>query len=190
MDGIISAFVRIRQMAHPVMQGLAPIKFEFEFAWTRTSLSIMELVEVTKKTRDEWLAQAVRLERKSFSKSDSLGQRLVEEAMKPHNTLVLAVGTQDATVHGYILFRRNGAEGHIDRIAVAQHQRRQGVGRRLLQTAITVLQKKRAMMLLLEADTANLAALSLYDSQGFIRTIVRVDYYKPGRHAQLMELEL
>ncbi|ETI50927.1 hypothetical protein F443_05607 [Phytophthora nicotianae P1569] len=108
MDGIISAFVRIRQMAHPVMQGLAPIKFEFEFAWTRTSLSIMELVEVTKKTRDEWLAQAVRLERKSFSKSDSLGQRLVEEAMKPHNTLVLAVGTQDATVHGYILFRRNG----------------------------------------------------------------------------------
>ncbi|ETP48638.1 hypothetical protein, variant 8 [Phytophthora nicotianae P10297] len=77
--------------------------------------------------------------------------------MKPHNTLVLAVGTQDATVHGYILFRRNGAEGHIDRIAVAQHQRRQGVGRLLLQTAITVLQKKRAMMLLLEADTANLA---------------------------------
>ncbi|ETM50564.1 hypothetical protein, variant 1 [Phytophthora nicotianae] len=129
-------------------------------------------------------------------------------AVDRHNTLVLAVGTQDATVHGYILFRRNGAEGHIDRIAVAQHQRRQGVGRRLLQTAITVLQKKRfaqtlccvdlfrtnlirrAMMLLLEADTANLAALSLYDSQGFIRTIVRVDYYKPGRHAQLMELEL
>ncbi|ETP48635.1 hypothetical protein, variant 5 [Phytophthora nicotianae P10297] len=100
-------------------------------------------------------------------------------AVDRHNTLVLAVGTQDATVHGYILFRRNGAEGHIDRIAVAQHQRRQGVGRLLLQTAITVLQKKRRTQ-----------QTWLYDSQGFIRTIVRVDYYKPGRHAQLMELEL
>ncbi|KAF4032633.1 Acetyltransferase (GNAT) domain [Phytophthora infestans] len=150
----------------------------------------MELVEVTKKTQTKWLAQAVRLEKKSFSKSDSLDQRLVEEAMKPHNTLVLAVGTQDSIVLGYILFRRNGAEGHIDRIAVTEYQRRQGVGRRLLQAAITVLQSKRALRLVLEADTGNLGAIALYESQGFTRTTVRADYYKPGHHALLMELKL
>ncbi|EEY58474.1 uncharacterized protein PITG_01143 [Phytophthora infestans T30-4] len=128
----------------------------------------MELVEVTKKTQTKWLAQAVRLEKK-------------------HNTLVLAVGTQDSIVLGYILFRRNGAEGHIDRIAVTEYQRRQGVGRRLLQAAITVLQSKR---LVLEADTGNLGAIALYESQGFTRTTVRADYYKPGHHALLMELKL
>ncbi|KAG2800422.1 hypothetical protein PC113_g24708, partial [Phytophthora cactorum] len=162
---------------------------------TATSVSMtgaagMELVEVTKKTRGEWLAQAVRLEKKSFSKSDSLGQRLVEEAMKSHNTLILAVGTQDASVHAYVLFRRNGGEGHIDRIAVAEHQQRQGIGRCLLQAAITALQKNRALKLVLEADTANLGAIALYESQGFMRTTVRTDYYKPGRDALLLELKL
>ncbi|KAG6622643.1 Ribosomal-protein-alanine acetyltransferase [Phytophthora cinnamomi] len=148
----------------------------------------MQLVAATKKTKAQWLAQAVRLEKKSFSKSDSLGQRLVEEAMKPHNTLVLAVA--DGAVHGYILFRRNGTEGHIDRIVVAEPQRRRGVGRSLLQFAVATLRTNRAAVLLLEADTANAGAIALYDSQGFARTAVRADYYKPGRDALLMELKL
>ncbi|KAE8967495.1 hypothetical protein PR003_g29157 [Phytophthora rubi] len=147
----------------------------------------LELVVVTKKTKAEWLAQVVRLEKKSFSKSDSLGQRLVEEAMKPHNTLVLAV---DGAVHGYILFRRNGTEAHIDRIAVAESQRRRGLGRRLLQFAVATLRTSRAAMLLLEADTANVGAIALYESQGFARATIRADYYKPGRDALLMELKL
>ncbi|KAL3669545.1 hypothetical protein V7S43_004932 [Phytophthora oleae] len=110
--------------------------------------------------------------------------------MKPHNTLLLAVSTQDAAVHGYILFRRNGAEGHIDRVAVAENHRRQGVGRCLLQAAIATLQTNRAMKLVLEADTINVGAIALYESQGFKRTTIRVDYYKPGRDALLLELQL
>ncbi|EGZ27235.1 hypothetical protein PHYSODRAFT_420829, partial [Phytophthora sojae] len=131
----------------------------------------VELVVVTKKTKAEWLAQAVRLEKK-------------------HNTLVLAV--DGGGVHGYILFRRNGTEGHIDRIAVAESQRRRGLGRRLLQLAIATLRTNRcvAAMLLLEADTANVGAIALYESQGFARTAIRADYYKPGRDALLMELKL
>lgn len=42
-------------------------------------------------------------------------------------------------------------------------------------------------MLLLEADTANVGAIALYESQGFARTAIRADYYKPGRDALLME---
>ncbi|KAE9063726.1 hypothetical protein PF005_g29271 [Phytophthora fragariae] len=128
----------------------------------------LELVVVTKKTKAEWLAQVVRLEKK-------------------HNTLVLAV---DGAVHGYILFRRNGTEGHIDRIAVAESQRRRGLGRRLLQFAVATLRTSRAAMLLLEADTANVGAIALYESQGFARATIRADYYKPGRDALLMELKL
>ncbi|RLN57027.1 hypothetical protein BBJ29_001358 [Phytophthora kernoviae] len=107
----------------------------------------VELVEVTKKTRAAWLMQAVRLERKCFSKNDSLGERLVQEAMKPHNTLVLAVGTQDEAVLG-------------------------------------------ATLLVLEADTDNVGAIALYTSQGFKRTTIRIDYYRAGRDALLMELRL
>ncbi|KAG1690452.1 hypothetical protein DVH05_028127 [Phytophthora capsici] len=81
-------------------------------------------------------------------------------------------------------------EGHVDRIAVAQTHRRQGVGRRLLQAAIATLQTNRALKLVLEADTVNVGAIALYESQGFERTTVRVDYYKPGRDALLLELQL
>ncbi|KAF1778530.1 Calcium/calmodulin-dependent/calcium-dependent protein kinase [Phytophthora cactorum] len=120
-----------------------------------TGAAAMELVEVTKKTRGEWLAQAVRLEKKSFSKSDSLGQRLVEEAMKSHNTLILALA------HRTPPFTPTSSFG------------------------ATV-----ALKLVLEADTANLGAIALYESQGFMRTTVRTDYYKPGRDALLLELKL
>ncbi|KAG7400526.1 hypothetical protein PHYBOEH_005326 [Phytophthora boehmeriae] len=150
----------------------------------------IELVEVTKKTRAAWLTQAVRLERKCFSKSDSLGERLVQEAMKAHNTLVLAVGAQDQVVLGYILFRRGGSEGHIDRLAVAEHLRRQGVGRQLLRQAIAIFKTNRATLLVLEADTDNAGAIALYTSQGFERTTIRADYYRAGRDALLMELRL
>lgn len=148
----------------------------------------MELVEVTKKTKPAWLTQAVRLERKCFSKSDSLGEQLIKEALKPHNTLVLAV--TDDLVQGYILFRRSGTEGHIDRLAVTEHLRRRGLGRSLLQAAIAMLKASRATLLVLEADTANVAAIALYESQGFQRTNVRADYYRAGRDALLMELKL
>ncbi|KAG7386668.1 hypothetical protein PHYPSEUDO_015452 [Phytophthora pseudosyringae] len=189
----------------------------------------MELVEATKKTRDEWLTQAVRLEKKCERGSGapnlqrlrlgrcSVGDRqrrrvercamplhphvlpvcllfsyqeLRQERQPRHNTLVLAVGTQDAAVLGYILFRRNGTEGHIDRIAVVERQRRQGLGRRLLQRAIETLQTSRALKLVLEVDTANAGAIALYESQGFERTTIRPDYYKSGRDALLLELKL
>jgi ribosomal-protein-alanine N-acetyltransferase len=47
---------------------------------------------------------------------------------------------------------------------------------------------RRATALLLEADTANVGAIALYESQGFQRTVVRANYYKPGHDALLLEL--
>uniref|UniRef100_M4BRB7 N-acetyltransferase domain-containing protein n=1 Tax=Hyaloperonospora arabidopsidis (strain Emoy2) TaxID=559515 RepID=M4BRB7_HYAAE len=102
----------------------------------------------------------------------------------------MAVDPIAASVVGYILFRRNGAEGHIDRIAVDEHQRRKGLARSLLQSAIAALRTNRAMTLVLEVDTTNKGAIALYESQGFKRTTVRIDYYKSGCDALLMELRL
>ncbi|CAI5722950.1 unnamed protein product [Hyaloperonospora brassicae] len=135
----------------------------------------MELVKATKKTKAEWLAQTVRLE-------------------KNHNTLFMAMDTSNAIVLGYVLFRRNGTEGHVDRIAVAEHHRRQGLARYLLQSAIATLRTnryvQRATTFVLEVDTTNEGAIALYESHGFKRTSVRADYYKPGHDALLMELRL
>ena len=46
------------------------------------------------------------------------------------------------------------------------------------------------MTLVLEVDTTNKGAIALYESQGFKRTTVRIDYYKSGCDALLMELRL
>ena len=48
----------------------------------------------------------------------------------------------------------------------------------------------RATTFVLEVDTTNEGAIALYESQGFKRTTVRADYYKPGHDALLMELRL
>ena len=56
--------------------------------------------------------------------------------------------------------------------------------------AIAAARASRAQACTLHVDTENEAAKRLYGSAGFRVTGERRDYYRPGRHAHAMELEL
>ncbi|DAZ94678.1 TPA: hypothetical protein N0F65_002387 [Lagenidium giganteum] len=101
--------------------------------------------------------------------------------------MVLAVNSDEETI-GYVLYRRNGSVGYIDKIAVAEQQRQQGVGRALLQHALAHLRAQRAESVCLYVEAERKVARHLYESAGFTIQAHRPDYYRPGRDAYVMSL--
>ena len=68
--------------------------------------------------------------------------------------------------------------------------RKEGIGSTLLRAAIDAARAARAQLCTLHVDERNEPARALYGRMGFAATSRRDDYYKPGRHAFAMELEL
>jgi ribosomal protein S18 acetylase RimI-like enzyme len=81
-------------------------------------------------------------------------------------------------------------KGGITSIAVAPVHRRQGIGRELLQFALTHLRAQHVAKADLEVNVANRAAQSLYESLGFRSCRVLPHYYGLNRDGLQMELNL
>lgn len=92
---------------------------------------------------------------------------------------------------GYVCFWVVFEELRMMNLAVATHVRRRGIGRWLLQQALTMGREEGARRALLEVRASNHPAVALYECAGFSRSGVRAKYYtKPVEDAVLMELEL
>jgi ribosomal-protein-alanine N-acetyltransferase len=85
---------------------------------------------------------------------------------------------EDTEPTGFILVRAVADEGEILTIAVAPAHRRQGVGKRLLNTAHYALRSAGIDQFFLEVGTNNLAALELYRNFGFAQVGTRTAYYR------------
>jgi ribosomal-protein-alanine N-acetyltransferase len=81
---------------------------------------------------------------------------------------------------GFILARAAGGEAEILTLAVAPAARGQGLGRGLLQAAITKARELGAKTMFLEVGTDNPAALALYAGLGFAKVGTRKGYYRGG----------
>ena len=80
--------------------------------------------------------------------------------------------------------------GHVKDLAVHPGVRGRGLGRRLLDRALTTLSTEGAMLVKLEVREGNDAARSLYDDVGF-RNLRRVrGYYEDGEDAVMMVLDV
>jgi len=92
------------------------------------------------------------------------------------------------TIMGFVLVRQIDDEAEIITIAVAPHNRRQGVGYALLDATLRHLHHKRVQKLFLEVEEKNHAALSLYRRFGFEEAGRRKGYYQTenGRCDALM----
>ncbi|HBW46953.1 TPA: ribosomal-protein-alanine N-acetyltransferase [bacterium] len=66
---------------------------------------------------------------------------------------------------------------HINNIAVAQAERRKGIGRKLLEHTFNEVRKKGVTKAMLEVRPSNKAALELYSQYGFKLMSVRKKYY-------------
>lgn len=82
-------------------------------------------------------------------------------------------------------------QGELANLAVAQTHRRQGVGRRMLESAVARAREEGVKTLYLEVRVSNEAAIAMYRSAGFKDVGRRRKYYdKPVEDALIMALEL
>jgi ribosomal-protein-alanine N-acetyltransferase len=89
-------------------------------------------------------------------------------------------------VWGYLIYWVVADEMHILNLAVHPQQRRQGLARRLLDTAMTRARELGAQVAWLEVRPSNHPALNLYQSLGFKKVGRRPRYYDDTQEDALL----
>jgi len=110
--------------------------------------------------------------------ADPVLSRAQAEALlaTPHHYLLV---TGQPYAAGYILLQAMPqAQADILTLYVHPDHRRQGLARALLTDALNTVRSKGCEGLTLEVDATNLAAISLYEAQGFQKRGKRVGYYR------------
>jgi len=108
-----------------------------------------------------------------------------EEEMENDLAIHLVADIEDR-IAGYIGAWRVLDEGHITNLAVDTDWRRQGLGRRLLDSMETQLYREGTRRVTLEVRVSNEPALSLYRRQGYRERGVRKRYYQDNEDAYIM----
>jgi ribosomal-protein-alanine N-acetyltransferase len=134
------------------------------------------------------LDEVMAIERSSFTYPWSARFFLQEIAAQCARPIVAEI---NGRIVGYILFWILPDAVDIHNIAVHPDYRRQGIGRQLLDQAITSARTRASLRVTLEVRKSNLSAQKLYESQGFAVTGMRKGYYSDdGEDAIAMALEL
>ena len=81
-------------------------------------------------------------------------------------------------------------ETHLANLAVADFERRKGVGGKLLDEVIAFARRSRANSIYLEVRVSNTIARKFYAERGFVPTYLRKGYYENGEDAVIMEREM
>ena len=110
------------------------------------------------------------------------------EIAAPHSFPFIA--ECNVIVVGYVCLISLFEEAQILDIAVAPEQRGRGIARMLMDHAISVARENDAEVLALEVRVSNIAAITLYEQSGFVRTGLRQKYYEGRDDAVLMEKSL
>ena len=91
---------------------------------------------------------------------------------------------------GFLLAWEVADEAHLIDVIVAPSERRQGLGRALVETLLGHARARSLRVVLLEVRRSNLAAQSLYTRLGFEEVGERTAYYADGEDALLLRLTL
>ena len=103
----------------------------------------------------------------------------------PHSFPLVA--EHNGSVVGYVCLMSLFEEAQILNIAIAAEHRGRGIARLLMSHSETIARDKGAELLVLEVRSSNIAALTLYEQSGFVRTGLRKKYYEGKDDAVLME---
>ena len=99
------------------------------------------------------------------------------------------VALVEEQVVGFAGFADICKEGNIDNVVVAKEYRRQGIAKKLLQEMIACGEDEHVHAFTLEVRVSNRAAISLYESMGFVSEGIRPGFYdKPKEDAMIMWL--
>ena len=141
------------------------------------------MIEI-RKANEKDIPQIARLEKMCFSAPWS--EKALLETMESEESLFL-VAEKDKKTVGYIGSYFCHPEGYITNVAVDPEERRQGIGRRLIEELILRGKELELEFWTLEVRESNVPAISLYDSLGFEKVGRRPRFYSnPEEAAELM----
>lgn len=96
------------------------------------------------------------------------------------------VAEQNEVVVGFLVARTMAGDMEILNLAVHPNFHRRGIGRALLQCAISWAAEDRANHVFLEVRSSNTVAGKFYEANGFSQTGVRPNYYRDPVEAALL----
>lgn len=133
------------------------------------------------------LSEVLEIESASFSRPWTR-KHFEDELDSPFGFPTVAVAP-DGTVTGYICLKLVLDEAEILDVAVSGAQRGKGIGRALVEWALSFCREKGVSTIFLEVRAGNREAISLYRSLGFNESGRRSRYYDDGEDAVLMQYE-
>lgn len=81
-------------------------------------------------------------------------------------------------------------EADILTVGVIASHRGRGIAKEFIKQMEIWAKERKAKAMMLEVEISNVPAISLYESLGYMKISVRMDYYGPGKDAQIMRKEL
>ena len=107
-------------------------------------------------------------------------------------TRFMSVAEDGNTIVGYcgVFVPAPGIEADILTVAVLPAYRRQGIAKEFMRQIEAYAVEKEASAMMLEVELSNESAIKLYESLGYMKISVRMDYYGPGKDAHVMRKEL
>ena len=103
-------------------------------------------------------------------------------------TRFISVAEDGNTIVGYcgVFLPAPGVEADILTVAVLPEYRRQGIAKEFMRQIEAWAVERKASAMMLEVEISNIAAIKLYESLGYLKISVRMDYYGPGKDAHVM----
>ncbi len=103
-------------------------------------------------------------------------------------TRYISLAEDGNTIVGYcgVFLPAPGVEADILTVAVLPEYRRQGIAREFMLQIEAWAAERKASAMMLEVELSNIAAINLYESLGYMKISVRMDYYGPGKDAHVM----
>ena len=139
---------------------------------------------IVEKMTESHLNEVVKIEEKSFTNPWSR-ESFYEELLKPLSFKFVAL--ENGKVVGFAVLDTVLDEGNLLDIAVDESNRRNGVGRILMNALFEVAKEKSLSFITLEVRESSSPAIALYEAFGFERVGMRKNYYsKPNENALLM----
>jgi ribosomal-protein-alanine N-acetyltransferase len=131
------------------------------------------------------------IHRSAFAKA--WDEAAMQQFLAAPDTLCLIGSVADSSggmMGGLLIARKAADEAEILTLCVAPACRNAGLGRALLETAVTELRAAGAKQLYLEVEDGNEAALTLYRALGAVPVGKRPGYYEHGADAAIFSLAL
>lgn len=102
-------------------------------------------------------------------------EQQLKKSIQTHRVWVIAANDND--VAGFAIFQQLLDEVELLNIVIAKNEQGKGLGRQLLDEALSLLRAEKSSKCLLEVGHKNHGAIKLYSSMGFEKVGVRKNYY-------------